>query len=104
MITPVNGHILIEPIKYESFIASGKDQFEEIGIVVSVAEELREFINSSIKGFAYKENAKVDIGDKVFFDSWKAAKYPHDNDDGFYWLVEWKDVRAIERNEPIPKQ
>lgn len=80
MITPVNGHLLIEPVKHESFIASDTDKYEEIGLVVTVA--------TGIEG--------VKEGDKVFFDSWLAAKYPTGNGDEYFWLVPWQDVRAIE--------
>jgi hypothetical protein len=38
----------------------------------------------------------VGVGDKVYFDSWLAAKYPKEGTDDFYWLVKWDDVRAVE--------
>lgn len=79
MITPVNGHLLIEPLKQEQFIASERGLYEEIGTVVSKEEE----------------NHHVNVGDKVYFDAWLAVKYPK-SDDEFYWLVKWEHVRAIE--------
>lgn len=85
MIKPVNNHILIEPIKHESFISSQKDVYEEVGIVVTFANGL--------------EN--VQVGMRVYFDSWLAARYPK-NDKEDFWLVRWEDVRAID-NEEIPK-
>lgn len=85
MIKPVNGHILIEPVKHESFVASQKETYEEVGVVVDdVNFELRK-------------------GDKVFFDSYLAAKYPTGEGDEYFWLVKWEDVRAIEHAETIPK-
>lgn len=81
MIKPVNGHLLIEPVIHDSFIASQGETYDEIGTVI-----------------AYWDNYTSDerrIGDKVYFDSWLAAKYPK-NDKEYYWLVKWEDVRAIE--------
>jgi co-chaperonin GroES (HSP10) len=78
MLTPVNGHILIEPLVHESFIASDKGTFEEIGRVLHRGDIL-----------------DVNVGDKVYFDSWLAAKFPK-NDTESYWLVKWEDVRAVD--------
>lgn len=89
MIKPINGHILIDPVQYDSFIASDKGIYEEIGIVVDYDKMLKDII-------------ELNIGDKVYFDSWMAAKYPKNNDE-FYWLVKASEVRAVEHNEEIPK-
>ncbi len=88
MIKPVNGHLLIEPVTHSSFIASAKETYEEVGIIRAVAIE-------------FPESFTVKVGDKVFFDSWLAAKYPKldSEDDEFYWLVKWEDVRGIEYGE-----
>jgi co-chaperonin GroES (HSP10) len=83
MIKPVNGHLLIEPLKHDAFIASERDTYQEIGVVIEVAVE-------------FPEQFTVKKGDKVYFDSWLAAKYPK-NDTEFYWLVKWEDVRAVEK-------
>lgn len=84
MIKPVNGHLLVEPVKHESFISSQKGTYEEIGIV---------------KGVPLHENnipdPDVEVGDKIYFDSWLIAKYPDGKDDEI-WLVRWADVRAVE--------
>lgn len=85
---PVNSHLLIEPLKHDSFLSSSKETYEEIGIVV----DLDSGINMA--------DPKVRIGDKVYFDSWLAAKYPK-NDTEFYWVVKWEDVRAIESNGKV---
>ena len=76
----MNGHLLIEPVKQDTFITNQSDTYEEIGIVID---------NGS---------ATVEIGDRVYFDAWLAAKYPK-GDDGFYWLVKWEDIRAVEVKE-----
>lgn len=94
MIRPVNGHILIEPLQHESFIASQKDQYDEIGIVVD--------LDANSLGYRHGDQiyaAPVHVGDKIYFDSWLAAKYPK-NDKEWYWLVKWEDVRAVEYVEP----
>lgn len=77
MLRPVNGHLLIEPLEQESFIPSEQGTYQEIGVVV-----------------ASGDCGDVSPGDKVYFDSWLAAKYPNGRD--FYWLVKWEDVRAID--------
>lgn len=90
MLKPVNSHLLIEPLKHDSFISSQKETYEEIGIVVAIPDS-----NHIINGF---ESELPKVGDRVYFDSWLAAKYPK-NDTEFYWLVKWEDVRGIEKNE-----
>lgn len=80
MITPVNGHLLIEPLKHESFVSQQKETYEEIGKVVDY--------DMALEGLVQK-------GYKVYFDSWLAAKYPQE-DDTFVWLVKWEDVRALD--------
>lgn len=96
MITPVNGHLLIEPLKSDGFISSSSDTFQEIGIVIDVdANGLAYGVNGTLK-------LPVKVGDKVYFDAWLAAKFPKGNTGEFLWLVKWEDVRAIEHEE-IPK-
>lgn len=82
---PVNNHLLIEPLKHDSFISTDKGIYEEIGTVIDIADALN------------YEVFPVHKGDKVFFDSWMAAKYPK-NDKEFYWLVKWDDIRGVEKN------
>lgn len=98
MITPVNGHLLIEPLKHETFVSSGKEVYEEIGIVTARADELADRIGQ----YSQIIPAKISVGDKVFFDSWTAAK--HIEGEKTYWLVKWSDVRAIEKNGEIPTE
>lgn len=96
MIQPVNGHLLIEPLKHDSFIASQRDTFQEIGTVVAFDPMLSP--QHVFDGDEIHSSPKVEVGMKVYFDSWLAAKYPN-GDDGFYWLVQWPDVRAVEYGE-----
>ncbi len=94
MIQPVNNHLVIEPIAHDGFMASQNDTYQEIGVVIAFAEELKgTLIDSNEVGLV-----KLKRGDKVFFDSWLAAKYPKEGSTTgeFYWLVKWSDVRAVE--------
>lgn len=94
-IIPTNGHILIEPIKHEGFMATQRDTYEEIGVVLAVASDLLQMTGTGVPKWPVK------AGEKVYFDSWLAAKYPKENgkQDEYYWLVKWEDVRAIEYAE-----
>ncbi len=84
MLKPVNGHILIEPVPHDSFVASFKDTYQEIGTVIDVADDLA--------------GKPVSVGQRAYFDSWLAVKYPKEGGsaDEFYWLIKWEDVRATE--------
>lgn len=82
MIKPVNGHLLIEPLVHEAFIATQKDTYEEIGTILAGSDAILRILESN-------------IGDKVYFDSWMAAKFPK-NDTEHYWLVKLDDIRAVE--------
>lgn len=99
MIQPVNNHILIEPISQESFIATNDTTYQEVGMVVAVADDLIQYAYSGSNTNGVNNISPVKVGDKVYFDAWLAAKYPK-NKDEFYWLIQWGDVRAIEHVEP----
>lgn len=83
-IKPVNGHLIIEPVKHEAFIATQNETYQEIGVVVDAPVELE---------------GDVKIGDKVYFDSWLAAKFPTEKEDEYLWLVKWEHIRAVESND-----
>lgn len=98
MLKPVNNHLLIEPLRHDSFISSDKGTYEEIGVVIDADEPLlrdRKFLPSV---GVVDSPPKIKKGDKVYFDSWLAAKYPKSETE-FYWLVKWSDVRAVENGE-----
>lgn len=82
MITPVNSHLLIEPLKHETFISLGKETYEEVGVVIEAAPEVSTLYLK---------------GDKVWFDSWLAGKYPTGKGEEYFWLVRAEDIRAIEK-------
>ena len=101
-IKPVNGHILIKPLEHKTFLPTEKGTFQEIGVVVDMSEELKSHNKIAFLEYNftfYKVDAKVEIGDEVYFDSWLSAKYPTGEGDGEFYLVPFKDVRAIKRNE-----
>lgn len=86
MIKPVNGHLLIEPLALDSFVASQRDSYQEIGTVVAISSTYQTRIAE-----------EVHVGDKVFFDAWLAKKYAKEGTTNeFYWLVKWDDVTAVE--------
>jgi hypothetical protein len=100
-IKPVNGHLLIEPLPQESFIASDRETYQEIGVVIDYDEDFDD--DTQVwTGTAVAQPPKlINKGDKVYFDSWLAAKFPKDKD-SFYWLVKWEDVRGVDYAE-IPE-
>lgn len=98
MIKPVNGHLLIEPVTHDTFIAAQHETYQEIGTVVAIDQfEVGTYIEDGGELINI-----VKVGDKVYFDAWLAAKYPKENgkDGEFYWLVKWEDIRAVEHVEP----
>lgn len=87
---PVNNHLLIEPVEHKKFMASERTTYQEIGIVRAISRGI------NWKGDPAVE-PNVSTGDKVYFDSWLAKKYPIEGSrDEFYWLVKWEDVTAVE--------
>jgi len=97
MIKPINGHLIIEPLTQEGFISSQKETYEEIGVVVHDGIEncthgtISPLTSTGCDCYSYPK-----IGDKVYFDSWLAAKYPTGDGEKFFWLVKLEDIRAVE--------
>lgn len=75
----LNKYIKIEPIVYDSFVASQKESYEEIGIVL-----------------AKDETIDIPIGAKVFFDSYMAKKYPIIGTDKYQWFVKEDEIVKYE--------
>jgi co-chaperonin GroES (HSP10) len=98
MIKPVNGHLLIEPLPQESFIASDRETYQEIGVVIDYDADFEDDTTVWTGTTLSKPPQLINKGDKVYFDSWLAAKFPKDRD-SFYWLVEWSNIRAVEYAE-----
>jgi co-chaperonin GroES (HSP10) len=88
MIIPVNNHLLITPLEHKTFLPTEKSSYDEIGIIEEVG---------------FTTAIPVKKGDKVYFDSWLAAKLPKGSGDEYFWLVKWDDVRAIEYANEIPE-
>jgi NADPH:quinone reductase-like Zn-dependent oxidoreductase len=76
---PLNNYIQIEPEQHQDFIASVTPTYDEIGTVVQVADGV----------------PTLQEGDKVYFDSWMAAKFPA-GEGKYYWLVPYENVKAYE--------
>lgn len=92
-IVPINGHVLIEPVKHESFMASQKETYQEAGTVIDLDED---YIGMHKGG----GKTLIERGDTVFFDAWLGKKYPRPNEEGFYWLIRISDIVAYERQVP----
>jgi len=71
---PLNNHLVIQPVETDSFIASQKTTYEEVGIVIEGPEELKD--------------------KKVYFDSWLAKKVTIK--DTVYWFVKYEDLLGYE--------
>lgn len=88
MIKPINGHVLIEPVKHESFMASQKETYQEIGVVLDASWPEKDL------PFKY--------GDRVYFDAWLGKKYPKEGSTtDYYWLIRLEDIVAYEQ---VPEQ
>ena len=103
MITPVNGHLIIEPIVNKEFVITSDDKYQEIGTVVAVEEgmDTPQLAYLDTNGGSIVTSPIVKKGDKVYFDAWLAKKYPKagGKQDEFLWLVKWEHISAIERAE-----
>lgn len=100
-IQPVNGHLLIEPVIQDSFISSSSDKYQEIGVVIGYDRAINGGLGdeTSTSTPTQLNSLRIRKGDKVYFDSWLAAKFPKVGTKDFYWLVKWEDVRAVEHAE-----
>lgn len=77
---PINSQIQIEPETIDEFMVSVKAKYDEIGRVVAVPEEVK----------------VIKPGDRVFFDSWQASKFPKDDKGNFFWFVPFDSIKAYE--------
>lgn len=86
MLKPLNNYVQIEPQTREDFISSADTTYNEVGIVLEVAEGV----------------TRVTKGDTVYFDSWMAAKFPA-GEGKYYWLVPFENIKAYEQipTEPV---
>lgn len=82
---PINGHVEIEPLTEETFGELPDARFEERGTVISVADDVLD----------------ISCGDVVYFDSYMCAKFTRGEET--VYLVKDVDIRALERNETVPK-
>ena len=78
---PLNSHVQIEPETNNEFVASMKQTYDEVGVVVAVAEGI----------------TVIKAGDRVFFDSWQASKFPKDTHGNYFWYVPFESIKAYEQ-------
>lgn len=79
MITTLNNHVHIKPIKREGVVVSHEKDYDEKGIVVAWGNLIPPFKAGSV----------------VYFDSWMAAKFEKDTPEEF-WLIPYEAIRAYE--------
>lgn len=85
-----NNFIKIEPVAHETFFGGENPTYEEIGIVLEKDDSIK----------------TINIGDKVYFDSWMVKKYPVEgNEEKFHWLVPYDQIVFSENaSRKIPKK
>lgn len=86
METIINGYLKIEPVEQDSFMASEKTSYEEIGRVV-----------------ARDKSVMIPIGATVFFDSFMAKKYPGKEFGKFEWYIHIDEIVKYEHEQAIPE-
>lgn len=79
MITPTDGNVLIKVDVAETVWASSQDTYEERGEVLGVGSE----------------SVPFKVGDFVYFDSWRSARYK-DSQGAEFWMVPVAAIRAYE--------
>ena len=89
-IIPINGHLIVKPVKHESLLPSEKDLFEQIGEVMSICD---------LSNVAGTSSEVPNIGERVYFDPWQVGKYPSGEGDEEFWVVPFKHIKAIERKK-----
>jgi len=77
----INGYLKIVPVEQDTFMASEKTTYEEVGVVVARDE---------------KECADIPLGSRVFFDSFMAKKYPTKEFGKFQWFVHKDEIVKYE--------
>jgi len=75
----INGYLRIEPVEQDSFMASEKTSYEEIGRVIAVADSI-----------------DIPVGATVFFDSFMAKKYPAKEFGKFEWYIHIDEIVKYE--------
>lgn len=98
MIKPIQGNILIEPIKEETAWSTASTQYEERGKVIEIADDLKELTGLTNSGTIIVKESLVKAGDIIYFDSWQAAKFK-DGEGKDIWLVHIDAVRAVEKQD-----
>lgn len=94
--TPLNNHLMIQPLETDSFMATQKTTYEEVGIVL--IDNSHSFRGLDDKLIQDREDL---TGKLVYFDSWLAKKFPvKGKPNEFVWFVKDEDIVAY---EPVPE-
>jgi hypothetical protein len=81
---PLNNHLMIQPLETDSFMATQKTTYEEVGLVLALPND-------------FPEQHQLKLGAHVYFDSWLAKKFPvTGKTNEFVWFVKYEDVVAYE--------
>ena len=70
-------------------------EFGELA-VVEPALVVGLLLAKSVQGEAF-DDKPIHVGDMVYFDSWLASKYPTGEGDKTFWLVNYEDIRAVQK-------
>ncbi len=83
--TPINNHVRIQPLEYSEFVSTERTSYEEIGVVLAVADGIT-----------------LPVGAHVYFDGWLAKKYPVQGSEPkqYEWYVDFADIVAYEAALP----
>lgn len=84
----LNRYLKVEPITHEGFMASQRETYEEIGVVVAKDDSITD----------------IPLGALVFFDSYMAKKYPVKGDDmKFQWFVHYSEIVKYDVDPEVSK-
>ncbi|MDE2233301.1 MAG: hypothetical protein KGJ90_04190 [Patescibacteria group bacterium] len=92
MIQPINRNYLVKPLAFKSFLPTEREKFEQVGVVLALPG------SGADDTYLYSD---IEVGDRVYFDSWLAGKYENPDstsaEDKWYWLVDFNDIKAMEK-------
>jgi len=89
MIQPINRHIIIEPLKHQTYLPTEKGTYDEVGIVLEAGQGSNDAMGHPL----------LRKGDKVWFDCWLGSKHPTGKDDEYFWLIKFDDIKAVEHQD-----
>ena len=73
----LNKYLQVEPVSHETFMASQRETYDEVGTVIAVDESITD----------------IPVGSKVYFDSFMAKKYPAPGEpEKIHWFVHYDEI------------